>query len=34
MVSIYGAMTSERKARIWYLWQRGVPMSVNPNKFR
>jgi hypothetical protein len=21
MVSVYGAMTKERKARIWHLWQ-------------
>ena len=28
MVSIYGAMTAQRKARIWQLWQRGVPMSI------
>lgn len=28
MVSIYGAMTAQRKARIWQLWQRGTPMSV------
>jgi IS30 family transposase len=28
MVSIYGAMTARRKARIWQLWQRGAPMSV------
>jgi len=28
MVSIYGAMTAQRKARIWQLWQRGAPMSV------
>lgn len=28
MVSIYGAMTAQRKARIWHLWQRGAPMSI------
>lgn len=28
MASMYGAMTAERKARIWQLWQRGTPMSV------
>ena len=28
MVSIYGAMTAQRKARIWHLWQRGTPMSI------
>lgn len=28
MVSIYGAMTTERKTRIWQLWRRGTPMSV------
>ncbi len=27
MVSVYGAMTKERKARIWHLWQQGRPMS-------
>lgn len=27
MVSIYGAMTNERKARIWQLWRQGRPMS-------
>lgn len=28
MASIYGAMTSERKARIWQLWRKGTPMSI------
>lgn len=28
MVSVYGAMTHERKARIWQLWRQGRPMSV------
>jgi hypothetical protein len=28
MVSTYGAMTAERKARIWQLWRGGIPMSV------
>ena len=28
MVSIYGAMTAQRRARIWQLWQRGAAMSV------
>jgi IS30 family transposase len=28
MTSIYGAMTTERKTRIWQLWRRGIPMSV------
>ena len=27
MVSVYAAMTHERKERIWELWQRGSPMS-------
>ena len=27
MVSIYGAMTAERKSRIWELWRKGTPMS-------
>ena len=27
MVSIYGAMTTERKSRIWELWRKGTPMS-------
>lgn len=27
MVSIYGAMTNERKASIWQLWSQGYPMS-------
>lgn len=27
MVSVYGAMTHERKARIWEFWRRGVAMS-------
>ena len=27
MVSIYGAMTHERKSRIWQLWRQGRPMS-------
>jgi len=27
MVSVYGAMTHERKARIWELWRHGSPMS-------
>ena len=27
MVSVYGAMTHERKARIWQLWRQGRPMS-------
>lgn len=27
MVSGFGAMTHERKARIWTLWRRGRPMS-------
>jgi IS30 family transposase len=27
MVSVYGAMTHERKARIWQLWRQGSPMS-------
>ena len=27
MVSIYGAMTTERKSRTWELWRRGMPMS-------
>ncbi len=26
MVSVYGAMTHERKARIWQLWRQGRPM--------
>lgn len=26
MVSVYGAMTDERKARIWLLWRQGRPM--------
>jgi hypothetical protein len=28
MVSTYGAMTAERKARIWPLWRGGISMSV------
>ncbi len=28
MVSVYGAMTDERKVCIWQLWQQGVPISV------
>lgn len=28
MVSVYGAMTTQRKTRIWQLWQRGTPMSL------
>ncbi len=28
MASIYGAMTAERKVRIWQLWRKGTPMSV------
>ncbi|RUS67274.1 hypothetical protein CUZ56_01217 [Saezia sanguinis] len=28
MVSIYGAMTHERKTRIWELWRKGIPMSL------
>jgi IS30 family transposase len=28
MTSMYGAMTTERKARIWQMWRGGVPMSV------
>lgn len=27
MVSIYGAMTVQRKSRIWELWRKGTPMS-------
>ena len=27
MISIYGAMTAERKSRIWDLWRKGIPMS-------
>ena len=27
VVSVYGAMTHDRKARIWQLWRRGQPMS-------
>ena len=27
MPNIYGAMTDDRKARIWQLWQQGHPMS-------
>jgi IS30 family transposase len=27
VVSIHGAMTDERKIRIWSLWRRGIPMS-------
>jgi hypothetical protein len=27
MVSVFGAMTVERKARIWQLWRQGNPMS-------
>lgn len=27
MVSIYGAMTAERKSRICELWRKGSPMS-------
>ena len=27
MISIYGAMTAERKSRIWDLWRKGTPMS-------
>lgn len=27
MVSVYGAMTAERKSRIWELWRKGTPMS-------
>jgi IS30 family transposase len=27
MASVFGAMTEERKARIWHLWQQGRPMS-------
>lgn len=27
MVSVYGAMTHARKARIWMLWRQGSPMS-------
>ena len=26
MVSVFGAMTYERKSRIWELWRRGIPM--------
>lgn len=26
MVNIYGAMTDERKSRIWQLWRQGYPM--------
>jgi hypothetical protein len=28
MVIIYGAMTHERKTRIWELWRKGIPMSL------
>ncbi|QWA09337.1 IS30 family transposase [Sodalis ligni] len=28
MVSIHGAMTAERKSRIWQLWRKGTSMSV------
>lgn len=27
MVSIHGAMTDERKKRIWFLWKQGHPMA-------
>ncbi|CAB3910359.1 hypothetical protein LMG26846_04978 [Achromobacter insuavis] len=27
MVSIFGAMTAQRKSRIWELWRKGTPMS-------
>lgn len=27
MVRIYGAMTAERKSRVWDLWRKGTPMS-------
>lgn len=27
MVSVYGGMTHDRKARIWQLWRQGRPMS-------
>ena len=27
MTNIYGAMTHERKSRIWELWRKGIPMS-------
>jgi IS30 family transposase len=27
MVSVYGAMTHERKVRIWEMWRLGRPMS-------
>lgn len=26
MVSAYGAMTDERKVRIWEIWRQGSPM--------
>ncbi|MGH8814255.1 MAG: IS30 family transposase, partial [Advenella sp.] len=28
MVSVYGAMTDERKVCIWQRWKQGIPMSV------
>jgi len=28
MTSVHGPMTPEKKAKIWELWQEGVPMSV------
>jgi len=28
MVSIHGAITAERKSRIWQLWRKGTSMSV------
>jgi hypothetical protein len=28
MVSSFGPMTAERKARIWQLWRKRNPMSV------
>ena len=27
MVSVYGGMSHERKAKIWTMWQQGTPMS-------
>jgi hypothetical protein len=28
MISSFGPMTAERKARVWQLWRQGNPMSV------